>query len=298
MKKLFKGIVTVCLALAMIVTMIAPVTAEAATKSQTMYVGEVFEGHIYGTTIKSVSSSNKKIVKVTKSKDYKFAYIMEAKKAGTATLTVKYKDYKGTKTQKIKITVKKTDIKLTAQKLDGGYVLVKVKNNTKQTFDSIKYQYTIKDVNGETIKEDTTTALRVLSGKTAYDTIYVGKDFDVDCSLTGFKITDISRNPNYTYKNATKDQVVITQIDTETEGNTISFRLKRKNTLKKEVYGVNYLVMYDAENQIIGVDRCIFSLGSKETATSSKLSIYHSEYSNPTYDHYEVVTQAYSVTKK
>ena len=50
-------------------------------------------------------------------------------------MTVKYKDRKGVKTEKFKGTVEKTDIKITAQPLDSGRALLKIKNNTSQPFE-------------------------------------------------------------------------------------------------------------------------------------------------------------------
>ena len=115
MKKWMKNLLTLCLAMVMAVTVLAPVIAEAkATKNQTMYVGESFEYSIFGTTIQSVSSSKKSVASVSKVSGQKYAFNIKAKKAGTAKVTVKYKDYRSVKTETFKVTVKKTDIKITA----------------------------------------------------------------------------------------------------------------------------------------------------------------------------------------
>lgn len=297
MKKWMKKLLMLCLAMVMAVTVMAPVTAKAkATKNQTMYVGESFKYCIYGTTIQSVSSSKKSVASVSKVSGQKYAINIKAKKAGTANVTVKYKNYGGSvKTEKFKVTVKKTDIKITAQPLDGGYALLKIKNNTTQPFDSVKYDVTFKDEAGDTVKhEENCWTSDIAAGVTAYDTIYVGKDVVVDYSAFSYKLRSTDRNPQYSYKNASSKEVVVTQKDISEEENRITFKLKRQNKLNKDVNGVDYVIYYDADDNIIALDRWTFSLSKKETRTSSDYSVYRSEYSHPTFDHYKVVTQAYS----
>ena len=62
MNKLTKRVLSVFLALAMIVTILPPVTAQAATKTEkmTLYKGEIVKNYVYG-TLKSVSSSKKAV---------------------------------------------------------------------------------------------------------------------------------------------------------------------------------------------------------------------------------------------
>ena len=92
MKKLGKKLMTLVVALAMIATVIPVVNAEAATtKKVTMYVGEAFYTYVSGQKVKSVSSSDKNVVKASKDSDYKRQVNFTAKKAGKATITVKVK---------------------------------------------------------------------------------------------------------------------------------------------------------------------------------------------------------------
>ena len=64
MNKVMKKLLCACLALAMLITIIPPVTAEAATKTEkmTLYKGEVVSVSTLLGTIKSVSSSKKSVV--------------------------------------------------------------------------------------------------------------------------------------------------------------------------------------------------------------------------------------------
>ena len=64
MNKVMKKLLCACLALAMLITIIPPVTAQAAkTKSVVLYKGEVVEiSDNFYSTVKSVSSSKKAVV--------------------------------------------------------------------------------------------------------------------------------------------------------------------------------------------------------------------------------------------
>lgn len=68
MNKVMKKLLCACLALAMLITIIPPVTAEAATKTEkmTLYKGETVEITAFYGTIKSVSSSKKSVASVKK----------------------------------------------------------------------------------------------------------------------------------------------------------------------------------------------------------------------------------------
>jgi hypothetical protein len=292
-KGLLRKWVTMCLALAMVLASIAPGKVQAANKSLTMYVGEAFEGYLYGTTISSVKSSNAKVVKAAKVSDRKYAYTMTAKKTGTATITVKYKTSGKTKTYTVKLTVKKLAVDITTQSLDGGYVLFKIKNNTAQSFNKIAFSYTLRDANGTEVAANTTTSLYAVSKSTTYETAYIGSNVQFDDAQSSVTVTAATHDPSYTYKNTTKSQLVVTTKDEEKSGNTINFSIISKNKLSKNVCGTNYIMLYDANNNIIGVETSYINLSKKETRTSSA-SLYVSEYTHPTYDHYEIVTRAYS----
>ena len=294
MKKLVKKIAALTV-FALLIGILTPVTAKAATVKQTMYVGEKFEYVIYGTTFTSVSSSNKKVVTAAKVKNKVYACTLNAKKAGSATITIKYKDYaKKSHTQKIKVTVKKLNISASVQDLDGGYAMIVLKNNTTQTFDRIEVQYTLKDSSGATVKQDTLRVSYVLNGKKAYDTIYVGRDMEIDYSKSVVKVTASDRDPNYTYKNVSSKNLVVTKQGETDNGNTISFKLKLQNKLNKYVQVVNYLISYDAQGNIIDIGKRTNYMNKKATLTTSEYTISRNTTSHPDFDHYEIVTQAFT----
>ena len=94
MKKLTKRVLSVFLALAMIVTILPPMTAQAATipKKLTLYVGESCDLWISCESLKGVASTNKAVV-VAKAKKADKTCTITPKKAGTATVTIKAKGY-------------------------------------------------------------------------------------------------------------------------------------------------------------------------------------------------------------
>ncbi len=63
------------------------------------------------------------------------------------------------------ITVKKLDITVKLTDMGKGYMLLTVKNNTKQTFTQIAVDYVLKNDQGATFKTDTTTVSDVVAGK-------------------------------------------------------------------------------------------------------------------------------------
>ncbi len=291
--------VTVFVLFAMAVTAVMPVPAVKAVTKQTMYVGEKFEYVIYGATVTGVSSSSKKVVKTAKAKGKNNACTLEAKKTGSATVTIKYKDYsRKTHTKKLKITVKKLDLTGTVKPLDSGYVLLEVKNNTKQTFDRAEVRYTLKNASGQVIKEDVERVNYVMAGKTAYDSIYVGRDQNIDFSQCEAKVTAADRDPGYTYKNVAKKNLTVTKMDEADDGTNITFKLRIKNKLNQNVQVVNYLISYDSEGNIIDMTRRTAYVNKKATETTSAYTVSKGSYSHPTFDHYELVTQAYTMERK
>ena len=94
----------------------------------------------------SSASSTKKAVATVKANKSKKQYTISAKKAGTSVVTIKGKDYYGhTQSLKIKVTVAEPKFDLKLQKLDGNYILIRVKNNTKATFDRLAVRYSLKN---------------------------------------------------------------------------------------------------------------------------------------------------------
>jgi hypothetical protein len=299
MKKIKKWC-SVFLALIMLIALIPNIPADAAAQeSVTMYVSEVFSYSLYGTTIKSVSSSNKSVVTAAKDKDLKFQINMTAKKAGSATIKIKYTGT-GNKvnTKSLKVTVKKTAISCKVTGLSNGYAVVQIKNNTKQTFDQAYLNYTMKGADGSTVKSETEVYVsKLVAGKTAYYTVYVGRDAEIDYANSSASISAVSHNPSYTYNVCADNAVKVTAQNQTEDERKVSFTLKVQNTTKNQVDGKYYLLICDANDNIIGVEDFSIYLGKKEVTTNTyETSIYKSSY--PEYDHYRFVVNAYSTIKK
>ena len=281
MKKVMKRVITACLAFAMILALVTPASVEAATKNEslTLYKGETYTWYLTGVKSLSSASSTKKAVATVKANKSKKQYTISAKKAGTSVVTIKGKDYYGhTQSLKIKVTVAEPKFDLKLQKLDGNYILIRVKNNTKATFDRLAVRYSLKN------------------RKTAYESIYVSSAADVDISQSSVKITAFDRNPEQKYKVLGKDKLSVTVTDEQVSDSSISFKLKKVNKTSQYVYGEIYIISYDANGTIIDVSTSSLYLDKKETKTTSE-TVSKSPYSHPNFDHYEIVYGGYYTTK-
>ena len=282
MNKLTKRVLSVFLALAMIVTILPPVTAQAATKTEkmTLYKGEIVKNYVYG-TLKSVSSSKKAVATVKKDSGNA---VITAKKPGKATISIKYA-----------VTVKKLDVTATLSDMGNGNMLLTVKNNTKQTFTYVSVDYVIKNDQGETVKTDTKLVDDVVAGKTVYDYVYYDSyHYTVDETLCSAKVVGDDRSLTAKYKNVTSS--IKTTIDEDTSAaDTIKLTIKSKNTQKKEAaYVDHYVLIYNSMDQVIGLKTVSFYLKAGKLDTNST-SIDTSKYSYyKDYAYHKVVTVAYS----
>jgi len=284
-KQMMKRVLAVCLAVAFAALLPATV-AEAATKSITMYKGESFYFTDYGKVTKA-SSSNSKVVKAAKDKENERHTNLTAKKTGKATVTIK----SSYGTTKLKITVKKLDLSAKVLSITGGNVILEIKNKTAQTFDTILVDYAFKDIDGDVIKQDTEKIYRVPAKKTVYESIYVGQQAELlDLDSCRAKVSAAEHNPGYIYKDASS-KVKATVKDETDNGSNVSFSLTTKNNTSQSVTGYNYVMIYDANDTLIGVDKMSIYLDKKATNTST--SGYISKYTYPAYDHFKIVTQAY-----
>ena len=299
MKKVMKRVITACLDFAMILALVTPASVEAATKNEslTLYKGETYTWYLTGVKSLSSASSTKKAVATVKANKSKKQYTISAKKAGTSVVTIKGKDYYGhTQSLKIKVTVAEPKFDLKLQKLDGNYILIRVKNNTKATFDRLAVRYSLKNSSGSEVAAKDEIVYRVMSGKTAYESIYVSSAADVDISQSSVKITAFDRNPEQKYKVLGKDKLSVTVTDEQVSDSSISFKLKKVNKTSQYVYGEIYIISYDANGTIIDVSTSSLYLDKKETKTTSE-TVSKSPYSHPNFDHYEIVYGGYYTTK-
>ena len=289
MKKVMKRVITACLAFAMILALVTPASVEAATKNEslTLYKGETYTWYLTGVKSLSSASSTKKAVATVKANKSKKQYTISAKKAGTSVVTIKGKDYYGhTQSLKIKVTVAEPKFDLKLQKLDGNYILISLKNNTKATFDRIAVKYSLKDSSGSELAAKEEKVYRVMSGKTAYERIYVASAADVDISQSSVKITGFDRNPDQKYKVLGKDKLSVTVTDEQAS---------EVNKTSQYVYGEVYILSYDASGNIIDLNNGSIYLDKKETKTTPEF--YVSKSSHPNFDHYEIVYSGYYTTK-
>ena len=294
-RKLGERILSAFLAMAMVVTLISPVTTQAASKKQkmTFYVGEEYglRNQSFG-WITSVSSSNKKVATIKLDKDDPVKYTIKAKKSGTTTLTISGKNYMNkSKKVQIALSVKKPDITFKAQNLvESTYKLVTIKNKTQTTFDSITYQYTFKNSAGQIVAQDTDTVYRVMAGKTAYRQVLVGDYDDIDYSKSTFKITGYDRSPDWTYKVVNAKQLSVKMVKEKYLYGIDEYYYEAKNKVNQEVSCEVYILCYDANNKLVNVDCAAIDLDKKQSLkTHARIdSLWISQY-----DHYKMIYQGY-----
>jgi hypothetical protein len=272
MKQKLKRWVTMCLALAMVLVSVVPGKVDAATttKSMTLYVGEeAYVSNLYD--VKSASSSKKSVASVAKDKSYSTHANITAKKAGTTTVTVKTK--KGT--FKYKVTVKKLDITGSFIDLGNGYMLLKIKNNTKQTFTTVYLDYALKDANGEVQLKDSTSISDVVAGKTVYKQVYyTASAFTPDVSQCTMKATGDNRSLSAKYTNASSKVTAV--VTPEIDGTDIKYTIKMTNTLKKQsVSGDVYLLVYDENGNLVDETSTSFYLKGGAVDTSVRTCFFY-----------------------
>lgn len=300
MKKVMKRVITACLAFAMILALVTPASVEAATKNEslTLYKGETYTWYLTGVKSLSSASSTKKAVATVKANKSKKQYTISAKKAGTSVVTIKGKDYYGhTQSLKIKVTVAEPKFDLKLQKLDGNYILISLKNNTKATFDRIAVKYSLKDSSGSELAAKEETVYCAVSGKMAYKTIYTTSAENVDIEKSSIKVTGYQRNPDYKYKTVGTDKLAVSIVDEQASDTRITFKLKEVNKTSQNVYGEVYILSYDASGNIIDLNNGSIRLDKKETKTTPEFYVSKSSYSHPNFDHYEIVYSGYYTTK-
>lgn len=239
MKNSVKGLVA--LFVMVMALSLAGITAEAATKTKklTLFVGEKIEYSYIGIgTLKSVKSNKSKIVSAKKSKGHS---IMQAKKVGKATVTVK-----GTRgTFKYNITVKKPSFNVDIQPF-GDYVLVGVKNNTTEYFNDIDVSLTFYDANGNPVGQRTAYTHYVGSKKTAVDKVLVYYD-NVDLSKTTYSVA-WNRSIDYKYKDYGKK----VNWSSSQDGGKVHVTVSTSYKGDGSVYAGFNVVFYDAVGNIVG----------------------------------------------
>ncbi len=285
---MWKRIAAFCLTLLMVVSLLPAVPAQAAEKKMTLYVGEAIYFTDYSNVTK-VSSSNKKVLAVAKDKDYPTHANMTAKKAGTSNVTIKTK--KGT--TKYKVTVKKADLKVSLKQVSDGNVVVSVKNNTKQIFDDVTVTYTLKGADGAVLEKDTMTVSALIPGKTSYARLsYSSYSFTIDIAQCSGKVTAVSRSLTAKYTESASKLKITDSVDMSENAGYATLHLKFKNKSSKSVTGYVHILIYNADNELIGVRP--YSVYVKGSATESDTVKLDTQYVYKGYDHYKLVKTLYT----
>lgn len=288
MKKLTKRVLSVFLALAMIVTILPPMTAQAAKATNIiLYKGDKYQfTNFYDIT--SVASSKKAVVSIARDKKKKYYANATAKKLGKSTLTIKTK--RGT--LKYVATVADYKFDVSFKKVSDSDLLMVVKNNTKTIFDAVSFKYTLCDATGEPITRDDIILYSLIPGKCSYKMIHTYGQIDVntlDLSACTAEATGNDRRPTSKYANLSSK--IATKVTEETFADGIQLTVRITNNAKSEGRGDAFVLVYDENNNVLGVeDISVYSFGSGDIKTET-IKLYNYKYG--AYHHYKVVPAIY-----
>jgi hypothetical protein len=295
MKKCIGKYIAMFLTFAMVLAAAAPGEVQAAVKKQTMYIGEeIYLTNFYA--VKSVSSTDKSVVSITKDKSNKLHANVRALNKGTSTVTVKTK--KGT--FKYKITVKNLDVTSYLTDLGNGKYLLSVKNNTAQTFETMTLECTLRDAEGNALEPKTATVKNAVSKKTVYAVISnTDESFVPDLSQSTVTVQTAERSLIAKYVNVSSRMKTTVKRKDKGTSNKMKFTVSTKNTLSgKYVSGNVYIIIRDGDGKIVNMTTPKDSFALNGGATSKKYSCTASfpEGTDTGSYTYEVKTVAYSIT--
>lgn len=173
-----------------------------------------------------------------------------------------------------------------------GYLLLSVKNNTKQIFDNVKVRYTLKDENGNTVVQDKVTVGSLIPGKESYTYIdYSYNSYTVDASKCKAKVVTPYHSYSFSYKNRSSkvEKKILDKASTDKE---LTFNLRLKNKMSSEkLSGHVFILLYDDNGNVIDVMSRFFSLNEKSMTTCAVNVI---KGSGVVIDHYKILIRAYS----
>lgn len=275
----FLGSLVLVFSLMMGIVGICPVEAEAAS-SYTLLTGESIEVTVFGSTVKSYSSSKKSVIKLKKTGSNKVK--VTAKKAGKSKVVIRGKN--GGKLS-YNFTVKKPKFKWTLKSyaFDANYDVYsfQIVNKSGIYISSMKAKYHLYDASGTEIESSDLTLNKMPPGKSA---IYVLKHYNSsgtplgdNARLSGFYTARSFNEFKYKYTNVS-GKIKVTKGES-----TITI----KNKTKKSVEAVVNILYYDASGNIIDGSNSSAFLTSKGVQT---LNLYPPR----NMDHYTATVRAVS----
>lgn len=293
-----KRLLTAGLAFVMVLTVLPTVPAQAASTNVTMYVGETSYYRAHG-IVSNVTSTKSGVVEAGQSKRHGSSSEVEmvAEKTGKSTVTVKTNNG----TEKVNVTVKKLDMPVKVKQLSPSKITFVVENHANKVFEKVEISYTLKDAEGNVLEEDKKElkSFDMCAKKTSYASIYVGKYRNqIDAASCTAKVTYLESYPVTVYKDVSK-KVKATISDEKEQDGTIHYNVNLKNEFNDGVKGVCYIMLYDKDDKLIGVEYQMIVLGKKGTngATMKRQSLFlRATY--PTYDHMKTVVNANATSRQ
>ena len=224
------------------------------------------------------------------------------KKAVSALVTIKYKNfYYKTVVKKIKVTVKKLDMSVKLIHTNGTFynLYYMITNKTKQTFESAKIAYIFKNSEGKVLCKGEANLEVMQAGKTMYEFVFCDCDQkEVDIDKSSVKISSVFHNPNTKYVDTTDytdlDIREVSGVDQYNFG-WKGLNLQYKNRYNKNVDGDIYVLLYDADNNLLYMQPYFLNeLKSKKTGKET-FRVEEGTVDYERYDHCEVCINTYSI---
>ena len=307
-----KRLLTAGLAFVMVLTVLPMVPAQAASTNVTMYVGETSYYRAHG-IVSDVTSTKSGVVEAGQSKRHGSSSEVEmvAEKTGKSTVTVKTNnheehkgewDFGGSRDIRTFLELcKKLDMPVKVKQLSPSKITLVVENYANKVFEKVEISYTLKDAEGNVLEEDKKElkAFDMCAKKTSYASIYVGKYRNqIDAASCTAKVTYLESYPVTVYKDVSK-KVKATISDEKEQDGTIHYNVNLKNEFNDGVKGVCYIMLYDKDDKLIGVEYQMIVLGKKGTngAAMKRQSLFlRATY--PTYDHMKTVVNANATSRQ
>ncbi len=274
------------------------IDSQAATQkaSMTLFSGESTR-ILMNSKIKSVKSSDAKVLKANKEGGSDYRVKVAAKKKGSVTVTIKTE--RETLKYKIKVLDLKSSFSFETLPVIGNETraIVRVKNKTSLCITSLGITYYIKDSNGIDITSDEITISSIPSKDTAYSGfLYVPTEVveqGADLTQTEYEIDAKKIKRDSQLKNLDSKVTVKERGTHSLENGTLKLTVTATNKASTEANVFIYVFVRDMNGNIIGYTRTNdLSLKKKKGIKTLNISVYMSEEIAANYYSHEIVYTA------
>lgn len=311
MRENSKKWIAIILTLAVVFSLLPAEMAKAATKkmptkSIVMVLGESVNHSPVLENMLSAKSSNSSVVSVKKSKKM---VTLKAKKAGTATITIKDQYYSKSQTHihtyKIKVVKPKITIKYVGTTWNG-YTVISLTNKTGRSFGFVSLDCVMRDAKGKVLHKGPKMIKNVLNGYTCYAAISGASGLldkrEVDYSKSTIKITKYGYDPEYKYTDITSKAKVTDEFDLSAktaDGGDSTLKMYMENTTFGKAKLTADILWYDESGKLLDLRTADIALepGKLEEKTYPMYNYKSSIGKDHCYNHYVILPRMVKESK-